>query len=355
MPTSSQTAAQPHPPADIAPALGQFPPLAGADRLASIDALRGLAALAVCWYHMTNGFPGGSFLQQSGAYGWLGVEVFFVISGFILPHVMWRQGYRPGRDWAAFMAKRIVRIEPPYLLALFMGIALWQLSSMLPGFRGTDPPDFISTRVLLHVGYLTEITGHRWLSPVFWTLAIEFQFYLLLSLCFPWLQSRHPARQLALMIVMAGAFLVIEAHSLAFRYLGLFLFGVVAFQWRERIVHPAVAVIGLVLATASVHAAHDLATAATGLATALLLIGNVPLGKWRPLTMLGTISFSLYLVHVPIGGRVINWGTRYVTQPGSQLALTVLAVLVSIAAATVFYLLVERPSQQRAARIKYRH
>ena len=84
----------------------------------AVQALRGIASLAVCWFHLTtgNGLFKGSVLGQSGAYGWLGVEAFFVISGFIIPYTMLAGGYRPS-NFLAFLAKRIVRVDPPYIVS----------------------------------------------------------------------------------------------------------------------------------------------------------------------------------------------------------------------------------------------
>jgi peptidoglycan/LPS O-acetylase OafA/YrhL len=58
-------------------------------KLEIISLLRVLAALGVAWFHFTNGnvsFLDAGWLKNSGKYGWLGVEVFFVISGFVVPY-----------------------------------------------------------------------------------------------------------------------------------------------------------------------------------------------------------------------------------------------------------------------------
>lgn len=69
---------------------------------------------------------------------------------------------------------------------------------------------------------------------------------------------------------------------------------------------------------------------------------------------LGTISYSLYLIHVPVGGKVVNLGKRYVESQTGELLVSLLALVVSVATAYVFYLMIERPSQKWAARLKYR-
>ena len=59
-------------------------------------------------------FRAASYLAPIGAYGWLGVDVFFVISGFIVPYAMLRAGYTLSA-WPTFILKRLIRVEPPYL------------------------------------------------------------------------------------------------------------------------------------------------------------------------------------------------------------------------------------------------
>src|ERR1700751_2787177 len=86
-------------------------------RLETVDQLGGLAALAVGWYHFTNvrSFLPEGWLKQSGSFGWLGVEVFFVISGFILPWALYGADYRLSH-FPRFLAKQILRLAPPYLV-----------------------------------------------------------------------------------------------------------------------------------------------------------------------------------------------------------------------------------------------
>ncbi|WP_081599255.1 acyltransferase family protein [Prochlorothrix hollandica] len=65
-------------------------------QLEVINFLRGIAALSVAWFHFTNGnvdFLDPGLLKFSGKYGYLGVEIFFVISGFIIPYSLWRSQF----------------------------------------------------------------------------------------------------------------------------------------------------------------------------------------------------------------------------------------------------------------------
>jgi len=70
--------------------------------------------------------------------------------------------------------------------------------------------------------------------------------------------------------------------------------------------------------------------------------------------MLGAISFSLYLIHVPVGGRVVNLGRRFVETELGELLLSAVALLVCLVTAYLFYIVFERPSQRLAAKLKYK-
>jgi len=130
-------------------------------RIAIVDSLRGIAALAVAWYHFTNGghLLTAGVLKSSGEFGWLGVEVFFVISGFIIPYSMFRSGYQLRSNGSTFILKRVIRLDPPYLLAIVMTIALAYASAAVPAFRGSEPA-FTGLQILSHFGYLTGSLGY---------------------------------------------------------------------------------------------------------------------------------------------------------------------------------------------------
>ena len=322
-------------------------------RLPSIDALRGIASLAVCWFHMTNGYAETSLVRSSGRYGWLGVEVFFVLSGFIIPFAMFSGGYTLRAGWKTFISKRILRIEPPYLLAILLAFALWHLSSMASGFKGAPPPEFISMQTLLHVGYLAGIAGYPWLNPVFWTLAIEFQFYLLVSLIFCWLSHKTMHIVLLMDLTLLLTSLLLSSDLFVFRYLGLFMLGIVAFQYQAKLLTPRMTAALLLAATVITGMTLGWMVALVGSMTSMLIVSNVSFGKHKLAVWLGAISYSLYLVHVPVGGRVVNLGRRYVESQLGELFLSMLALGVSLFAAYAFYLMIERPSQRLAARLKY--
>src|SRR5262249_17496530 len=115
--------------------MGQFT----AKRLESVQIMRGIAASAVMLLHLTDNdnfravFPKFSLLFSHGD---LGVYVFFVISGFVIPHSMDAMNYRIGRDAGSFVLRRIVRLEPAYIIMLFLAFTIAFLAARTPGYQG---------------------------------------------------------------------------------------------------------------------------------------------------------------------------------------------------------------------------
>lgn len=323
-------------------------------RLETLDCLRGIAAFSVLWFHLTNGnseFLPQGMLKSSGTYGWLGVEVFFVISGFILPYALRRANYQP-TDFFRFVWKRILRLDPPYLVCIAVVIVLNYASTLVPGFRGS-PFQFDLTQVLLHLGYLNAFFNYEWANPVFWTLAIEFQFYLLVALAFPLIS--HPAIvvRTAVCGLLAAAALLLPSENMVFRYLFLFLLGIWAFQIKAGLLRGAgIHAIGWALLAAGTWLTLGGLIALAGTATGLLIV-HARLNS-RCLLFLGQISYSLYLLHAPVGGRVINLGSRFAEGPLAQMAVLALAVGASVGAAFLFHHWVELPAQRWSSSVRFR-
>jgi peptidoglycan/LPS O-acetylase OafA/YrhL len=332
------------------------PPPAGSQRLETVDALRGLAALSVCWYHVaaSGSLETKGWLRASAKFGWLGVDVFFVISGFVIPYALWRGGYDL-RDFSRYLWKRAARIEPPYFAAIVLAVLLWRLSSLRPGYQGR-PFELSPTHLLLHVGYLNTFAGRPWLNPDFWSLAIEFQYYLLMGLLVPFLASpRSRSRLLALGSLFAISVLFPTQpgqHPYVFTWLPLFLAGILTFQRWANIIGRTFFACGLVLAMVVASYKLGILSASVGGLTAVV-IAFVHVRN-RVLNFLGAISYSLYLTHGPVGSRVDNLTARFV-QGDVQTGLAALfAVLIAVAFAYVFHRLVERPSRVWAALFKYK-
>lgn len=155
-------------------------------RLRSIDALRGIAALGVVLYHTVGPHPATpqSFsdyillpLKYLFAQGYVGVFLFFVISGFCI-HLQWAKARAEGSshviNFKSFWKRRLRRLYPPYLiaLALYLGLVAYSV--------GIDVTRFFVYDTVMHLLMLHNLdwrTAYS-INGVFWTLAIEEQLYL---------------------------------------------------------------------------------------------------------------------------------------------------------------------------------
>lgn len=323
-------------------------------RIGIVDIVRGFAALSVCWFHFTQGnetFLEGHWLKPFGKYGWLGVEIFFVVSGFIIPFSMDRGGYQICA-LPTFVAKRIIRLDPPYLASIALVLFLHWLAISVPGFAGRAP-EVSALQMFLHLGYLNAFFGYDWLLPIYWTLAIEFQYYLLIALIFPILTQPRMSIRVICILALCGVSLVCYPGPFVFTYLGLFALGLLTFQVRTNRLSTRTYLVLLVALVGMTWWVHGTAIAMIGSATALIIAYvNVQPPSW--LALIGTVSYSLYLLHVPIGGRVINLGARVAKSTSEKLVVLAVAFVCSLIAAYLFYRLIEKPSQVWSARLKYR-
>jgi peptidoglycan/LPS O-acetylase OafA/YrhL len=317
-------------------------------RIEPLDGLRGLAALAVAFFHFVWALahaPAGA-VKSVAFYGSLGVEVFFVISGLVIPYSLDRAGYRLS-DYPVFILRRLARLDPPYLASIVVVILIWCGYNLKPGFGGPSPfADPVG--LLLHLGYLNAFFGHQWVNAVYWTLAIEFQYYLGVGLLYPLLASSARGVRLALLCALGLLALTIPGHQFIFQHLPLFLVGIALFQYRAGLAsrRECVAVVTGVLALTSY--TLGLPSAVAGL-VAVLCIQFARL-RQGPLVFCGEISYSLYLVHFPVGVAAmrlsqllgLGWGLRVAAAFAS-----------SLLAAWLLYRLVELPSHRLSRRFAY--
>jgi len=143
-----------------------------------LDSLRGLAILSVLMMHISIALPGA--LAGFTSQGWLGVDLFFVLSGFLITGILWDTRGRE-RYFGRFYGRRALRIWPAYLVILFIAfIVLPLLRQMVGGMFLVVPREPLGPwQYLLMIQNLfpKRLNGSPVL-PMTWSLAIEEQFYL---------------------------------------------------------------------------------------------------------------------------------------------------------------------------------
>jgi peptidoglycan/LPS O-acetylase OafA/YrhL len=316
----------------------------------SIRIMRGIAASMVVLYHF--GYSNSNFLAAFPSfgslfrYGDLGVWMFFVISGFVIPYAMHSANYGMNEAWP-FLLRRLVRLEPAYIVSLLLAFALAYTAARTPGYRG--PPEPSLRDYLLQFVYLAPWFGVPWLDDVAWTLAIEFQFYLVMLLAAPLLLSRLAWPKVLLFAAIVATSLVFDDKRALFHYLPCFALGFAVFLFQAgRIRLVDFLVLGVLFVLVIAFETAIPAAVAAGMSALLIL---APLDRPVPvLSFLGTISYSLYLIHTLIGNRIVNLGMR-ASSPWLQLGGFVAAIVASLTAAIALWYFVERPSHLRARMI----
>ncbi|MBM2620584.1 acyltransferase [Actinoplanes sp. LDG1-06] len=333
-------------------------------RLAAIDGLRLLAALAVLSYHYTvawriDGVRLPEYFLPTTVhvtiYGFLGVELFFLISGFVIGMSSW------GRTLGQFFASRVSRLFPAYWAAVVItGLAVMAFP------LSDDRPSLLDLAVNLTM--MQQPLGHDPVDGVYWTLFIELKFYLIMAfvlarggltyrravlLCTVWMTVAVLAPTLgspALNALTISDYAPYFIGGMALFLIHKFgptplLYGITGFAWLVCLARvddrmhdvnagfPVPSWPGLLIVTLSF---------AVLLAVAL---GHTDRIQWRWLTIAGALTYPLYLLHNELGHIVIR--AAYVH--------TALPVWVVVAATTVLMLglaclvhrYVERPLSRR--------
>jgi peptidoglycan/LPS O-acetylase OafA/YrhL len=346
-------------------------------RLALVDALRGIAASGVVLFHLYYqnlkdawAAPLPEPIHSIFRHGNLGVYVFFVLSGFVITLSATRDPPSP-KLAGRFVLRRVLRLDPPYWATIALGVFFIAVSNVLLHDRHLPVP--APGNIISHLFYLQHLLGFDDIVPVFWTLAIEIQFYLLVvaGLLVDWWWARRGLpKQLSPSFAIFLVFYLIsvlapewvDAHvsrALFLTFWPSFFLGVVAFRvmesrtsWKTALALGAIAAI-----SASMRADPTVLTGVATFALFALAIHRRRISQWSGgglLQFLGRISYSLYLTHTLVGSRVVHLGLRLFPQPlvwPHVVALVSVGAIVSLVTAQIFYSLVERPSVNLSRRV----
>jgi peptidoglycan/LPS O-acetylase OafA/YrhL len=325
-----------------------------------IDALKAIAALLVLLNHFSSYGPlaaaGRSALPELFAwcydYGRMAVQVFLVIAGFLAVRALSPKGQPLAQAPWPLLGKRYLRLVIPYVAALALAIAaaaiadIWLDDGAIPA-----PPSL--PQLLAHVLLLHGLLGVDALSAGVWYIAIDFQLFALMALLL-WAGRRD---RLAPALVLGVAVLSLfwfnrDAgwDNWAIYFFASYGLGAAAW-WASDRRQPALW-LGVIATVAIGALIIDFRLRiALALAVALLLgcaRRNGFLDRWpdfRPLALLGRISYSLFLVHFPVLLLANMLYARLgLTSPSSALTALSLALLFSLLAANSFHRWIESPS-----------
>ena len=248
------------------------------------------------------------------------MELFFVLSGFLISSILWRGrlAVRAGAAsasgvWKRFLLRRTLRIFPPYYLLIAVALVAGL------GITASNAKWFVSYLSNVYIVRRGDMTGP---TVPLWSLAVEEQFYLLWPALLLFLPRRAIAALLAAAVVLSPAYRVLSlhrgewgAHLLLPGCLDLFalgavlgILGVEASPRRrtfERVSLPIAAILGLAAFASPADFQRPLARSAMGFLT-VALVGGADRGfrgpgrrllESRPVVYVGKISYGIYLYH----------------------------------------------------------
>jgi len=311
----------------------------------TVDGLRGVAVLLVVLRHiLRSDLVGLQWFHQLNL-GRMGVQLFFVISGFVIGALLTERASGPAqglRQLPRFMARRMVRLSPPYFAAIALVLALLEVARRLnpAGTYFELRADWLACSL----AYVCYPLGLPLYLNVGWSLEIEVQFYLLACGLVPLALARG-----ALTAWPAAAALLALApfapETTAFRYAAPFLVGMTLVAYRRGALGLPVALLCCAALCAFFGVqVGELETGATLALGALAIALGLPLP--RALVWVGGISYSLYLVHVPLGPPFLGAVRRFGLPFGGLFAWGWCAVAIAgvIVAAWLFHRFVEKPA-----------
>lgn len=366
----------------------------GQNRILSLDGLRGVAAAAVVLFHLLLMSPELSAIRELRSMPqeftltwwftmtplrvfWAGSEfvyVFFILSGFVLA----RSAMRLNFNWMSFFIQRFVRLYVPVWASIFLAWLSITLVARRPDGLGSSwlsrRSDHYDWERLRTDATLVFGAYDFTLSPL-WSLRWEILFSALLPI-YLWVFSRLRRKFLLNLLLVSLAISVGSTRDWPeFLFLPMFGIGCLfALNWSE--LESAVNVYSQnhVLALLLLSTCVTLLTSTwwllqigflseysrwlvfpslIGAVGLVLVIPNFRLTEiffsWRPLTLLGKVSFSLYLTH-----ESVIIAVRYMFVDASLMSIAPIAGISSLIVCTIFYIAIEKPSQALGRRFATR-
>lgn len=307
--------------------------------------------MMVCFFHLFCGnpllFPKSSLLKSFFSFGYLGVALFFIISGLIICYSL--PATYKFKQSRIFILKRILRIEPPYIFSILLIFTL----NFFAFYFTKIPVKFLWSDLFFHFAYLNNFGLGHYYNVVYWTLGIEFQFYLIIVLIFGIINKSNLGLTLIMIFFMIISLIKVDHMDLIFPYLPIFGLGIISFFYiyKKQLSKSLFAVLAVLFLIELYFFLNEQEFWSSLLC--LIILFNWKL-RHQVLDFFSNISFSLYLTHTEIGGRVINLGLRFVKSDFQRYLLFIIALFFSIAFAYLFYLFIEKPFIKLSKGIVYK-
>ena len=311
-------------------------------RLHFIDFLRGVAILLVMLIHLSQFY---TQISNFSKYGYLGVQIFFILSGFVLPLSMKDNKYRI-KYFFTFLFKRIIRLEIPYFFALFISILFLYLKN--------ENNNWVNL-FLSNLTYTAGVLNMKWASGVFWTLGIEFQFYIFLALLYLLFFNKSPFIFFTIFLMVLFISYFITDGNLLLHWFPFFGLGIILFRFKSFNLDLyslcLLSIITLMLIYVKYGTPFLLVSILTITFIYINLYFNLNL-RSNVIVRIGQISYSIYLVHVLII-QIFFYFFKSKGIGNSEYFTMTICILFVLVFSFLFYLLFEKYSKKLSHKIQY--
>ncbi|ORM71700.1 acyltransferase family protein [Pantoea rwandensis] len=287
-------------------------------RIRHLDGMRGLAILLVIGYHAYARWP--TLLPYANStqhipvfsYGWLGVELFFMISGFVIFMTLDKS-----ESYVSFLKKRWLRLFPAMLIA---SLLLYFVGGLFPEWSAMTPhvKNLLPGLIFTNPETLTQITGIEFKSMAgsFWSLYVEAVFYLIIGAIYFTLGRKYclPGLLVPMLLLSASSVLKSLGHPVfidiisrfGFIHYAWFMVGCLVYErmhGRDKVLHYGVVVFALLINFSYFIKNAGIVTLIPLLIVMLFFIGSFyskqleRMLSLRFLTAIGFASYAFYLIH----------------------------------------------------------
>lgn len=323
-------------------------------RLEQVDKLRTIAAILVALYHFllfNEEVPlFASFNIHQPFFTILGKAVltFFIVTGVVIPYQCEQQDYTL-KDYWRFMLKRFLRVHIPFMAVIVFIIATTALHHKHAG----KVYQFDWGQLISNLTYTAAFTGKPWYNTIFWTLAIEMQFYLMIGIIYPFIR-KYNLTGIALVFI-AGELLqfFIPSNHFVWAYTPYFIIGFLLYRYYKKELGAGFILGSSLILGGVIFWLHDY----SALPVFFLVIAGALLfsGRSDLLSGTGKYTFSFYLFHGLSGGMFLYFMRHF---GNGDVLISILkiagAFAVAFPASYLFYLVVEKPATRLTHRIQYR-